>query len=235
MPIWSPPKVPSNVFPTEINHNSNTIIIRIKKSFFSNIYGNVKYYAIIVCESTGDYHLNSPQSSTSLPLELPTWAEVQSKSIWPPYQATDLFNPFEHLTTIDFVVGNDNCDEYYSMNKAILSNPSLYSNQIENNNLPSRYCNGPLKPGTSYKFKLRAFTSPEKYTDTEYSYAMQTDPDNTAIFFSVFLPMACIIILILVLMIYKQRRFSLFYSNKNQQNQINKSINGKGLNAFNSG
>ena len=33
----------------------------------------------------------------------------------------------------------------------------------------SGYCNGPLKPGTSYKFKIRAFTAKDKYNDTIYS------------------------------------------------------------------
>lgn len=234
MPVWPPPRVPTNVFPTEISHNSNSIVIRIKKSFFSNIYGRVKYYALIVSESASDYQFGAQQPSSNLQLDLPNWAEVQSKSVWPPYQATDLFNPFDHSTAIDFIVGNENCDEYYSFNKAILSNPNLYSSQLENSNLPSRFCNGPLKPGTSYKFKLRAFTSLDKFTDTEYSYAMQTDPDNTAVFVGVFLPMACIILIILLLMIYKQRRLSLFYSNKNQSNSSNKSLNGKGMNAYNS-
>lgn len=31
------------------------------------------------------------------------------------------------------------------------------------------YCNGPLKPGTRYYVKLRAFTAPDKFTDTGYS------------------------------------------------------------------
>lgn len=31
------------------------------------------------------------------------------------------------------------------------------------------YCNGPLKPGTKYFVKLRAFTAPDKFTDTNYA------------------------------------------------------------------
>ena len=233
MPIWSAPKPPTNVFPTEVSHSSHSIVIRFKKNFFSNIYGQVKYYALIVCESNSD-HLNSQQAN-NLQLDLPNWAEVQSRSVWPPYQATDLFNPFEQLTTIDFMVGSENCDEYYSLNRGILTNPSLYANPLESSNLPSRYCNGYLKPGTSYRFKIRAFTAPEKFTDTEYSYAMQTDPDNTAVFVGVFLPMASIVLLILILMIYKQRRLSLFYSNKANSSNSNKSLNGKGMTAYSSG
>ena len=232
MPIWAPPKPPTNVFPTEISHSTNSIVIRFKKSFFSNIYGQIKYYALIVAESQGDQLSSS--SANVQPLDLPSWFDVQGKTVWPPYQI-DLFNPFDKLSTIDFVVGNDHCEEYYSVNRAILSNPSLYANSESANNLPSRYCNGALKPGTSYRFKIRAFTDRERslFTDSEYSYAMQTDQDNTAaVFVGVFLPMCCIILLILLLMIYKQRRLSLFYSNKNGDSS--KSINGKSMNAYNS-
>ena len=228
LPIWAPPKPPTNVFPTEISHSSNSIVVRFKKSYFSNIYGQVKYYALIVAESHGD---QLASAANLQPLDLPSWFDVQSKSVWPPYQATELFNPFEQLTTIDFVVGSENCENYYSANRAVLSNPSLYASDTAGN-LPSRYCNGYLKSGTSYKFKVRAFTAPEKFTDTEYSYAMQTDPDNTAVFVGVFLPMVCIVLLILILMVYKQRRLSLFYSNK--ANHPGKSMNGKSMNAYNS-
>lgn len=31
------------------------------------------------------------------------------------------------------------------------------------------YCNGPLKPGSRYYVKLRAFTAPDKFTDTAYT------------------------------------------------------------------
>lgn len=36
------------------------------------------------------------------------------------------------------------------------------------------YCNGPLKSGSTYKVKIRAFTTPEKFTDTAYSFPIST-------------------------------------------------------------
>lgn len=35
-------------------------------------------------------------------------------------------------------------------------------------------CNGPLKPGRQYRVKLRAYTQPELYADSEYSDVVMT-------------------------------------------------------------
>jgi hypothetical protein len=40
------------------------------------------------------------------------------------------------------------------------------------------YCNGQLKPGTAYKFKIRAFTAKDKYNDTLYSAPVITSKWN---------------------------------------------------------
>ena len=44
----------------------------------------------------------------------------------------------------------------------------------------SGYCNGPLKPGTRYRFKVRAYTTRDKHSETNWSQPITTDPDNTA-------------------------------------------------------
>ena len=36
------------------------------------------------------------------------------------------------------------------------------------------YCNGPLKPGTLYRIKIRAFTAANKFADTFYSHPIET-------------------------------------------------------------
>ena len=38
----------------------------------------------------------------------------------------------------------------------------------------STFCNGPLKPGTTYRFKVRAFTDKDKFTDSYYSALVTT-------------------------------------------------------------
>uniref|UniRef100_A0A0N4T2I3 Fibronectin type-III domain-containing protein n=1 Tax=Brugia pahangi TaxID=6280 RepID=A0A0N4T2I3_BRUPA len=39
-------------------------------------------------------------------------------------------------------------------------------------------CNGPLKPATSYRFKLRLYTSPDMWTDSEYSEIATTNEET---------------------------------------------------------
>lgn len=58
------------------------------------------------------------------------------------------YNPFTNSTTEVFTVGSETCESRIQL---------------------TGYCNGPLKPGTAYKFKIRAFTAKDKYNDTLYS------------------------------------------------------------------
>lgn len=182
MPIWAPPPPPDTIIPTAVTHTSDTIKIRFKRNFFSNTYGPITQYTVIVAE---DY----TQSTDAL--ELPSWFDVQKHSIWPPYQAVEPFNPFNSSSNKeDFVIGAENCD-------------SANVNRM-------RFCNGPLKPGTLYKVKIRAFTRPEKFTDTVYSYAISTDPDNTALIVGTTLPLSLLALLALLIIFMKHRRVGPF-------------------------
>ena len=70
---------------------------------------------------------------------------------------SDPYNPFTNTSIEDFTVGTENCD-----------------NKVG-------YCNGPLKPGAFYRFKVRAYTMRDQFTETSWSQPIQTDPDNTAV------------------------------------------------------
>lgn len=84
-------------------------------------------------------------------LEMPSWRDVQKYSVWPPYQAIEPYYPFRNSSIEDFTIGADECDAQRS-----------------------GYCNGPLKSGTVYRVKVRAFTALDKFTDTDYSFPIQT-------------------------------------------------------------
>jgi cadherin 5 type 2 (VE-cadherin) len=60
------------------------------------MYGPVFAYTVIVAE---DDSVN-----TNL-LDLPSWNDVQEYSIWPPYQASEPFYPFNSTITEDFTIG----------------------------------------------------------------------------------------------------------------------------------
>lgn len=84
-------------------------------------------------------------------LEMPSWRDVQAYSVWPPYQVIEPYYPFKNSTIEDFTIGVENCENRFT-----------------------GYCNGPLKPGTTYRVKVRAFTAADKFTDTSFSFAIQT-------------------------------------------------------------
>ena len=187
MPIWQPPSPADNVFPTEVAHTSTTIRIRFRKNYFSNMYGPVNAFGVIVAED---------DSIATNILDLPSWHDVQEFSVWPPYQASEPFYPFNSSIIEDFTVGAEEC----SSNKGF------------------KYCNGPLKPGTTYKIKIRAFTTADRFTDTVYSYTITTDPDNTAIYLGIFLPLVLLVLLAVIVIYLKHRRLGPFSATKKASN-----------------
>ena len=107
----------------------HTITIRFRQNYFSDENGKVLGYTIIVAE---DY-----TKSTENEKFLPSWHNVQKYSSWPPYQVMDPNYPFNNSSVEDFTVGTEEC-----LNKETLR---------------SVYCNGPLRPGTLYRFKVKIF------------------------------------------------------------------------------
>ncbi|XP_049865569.1 tyrosine-protein phosphatase 10D isoform X2 [Pectinophora gossypiella] len=95
-----------------------------------------------------------PRNDT--PARLPSWRDVRRLPVWPPYQVTEPYYPFHASAVEEFTIGSERCEDN-----------------------GRTYCNGPLKPGAKYYVKLRAFTAPDKFTDTAYT-VVYTEVDNTA-------------------------------------------------------
>uniref|UniRef100_A0A646QCN0 protein-tyrosine-phosphatase n=1 Tax=Hemiscolopendra marginata TaxID=943146 RepID=A0A646QCN0_9MYRI len=128
-------------------------------------------------------------------LDLPTWYEVQSISKWPPYQVNEPYNPFLNTTVEEFTIGAGGCSEN------------------------TRFCNGPLKPGTGYKVKIRAFTAPNKFTDTMYSPIIATDKDNTSVIIvAVVVPLIILLTAIIAIILLKKRRGGPFTKKTSKRN-----------------
>ncbi|XP_075158731.1 protein tyrosine phosphatase 4E isoform X3 [Haematobia irritans] len=192
MPILAPPKPATQVVPTEVYRSSSTIQIRFRKNYFSDQNGPVRMYTIIVAED---------DNKNASGLEMPSWHDVQSYSVWLPYQAVEPYYPFENRSVEDFTIGTENCD-----------------------NRKSGYCNGPLKSGTTYRVKVRAFTAVDKFTDTAYSFPIQTDQDNTSLIVAVTVPLTIILILLVTLVFYKRRRNSCRKTTKDSRANDNMSL-----------
>ncbi|XP_054716929.1 tyrosine-protein phosphatase 10D-like [Uloborus diversus] len=176
-PIWAPPQPEPHIAPKMVTRTSNSIKIEFSNNFFSNENGMITAYAIIVAE-------DDTQDSNSL--RMPTWAEVQQYSVWPPYQVQAPFYPFNYSFREDFTIGTENC------------------------NGVKGYCNGPLKPATSYRVKIRAYTTPITFTDTVYSVQIQTDADNKALLASIFTPLILVVLLMGVGLLWRRRRLAPF-------------------------
>lgn len=176
MPILAPPKPETQVVPTEVGSSATTIEIRFRKHYFSDLNGVVTTYTIIIAED---------DSKNASGLEMPSWYDVQSYSVWPPYQVIEPYYPFKNSSVEDFTIGTENCDTR-----------------------KSGYCNGPLKSGTTYKVKVRAFTAPDKFTDTAYSYPIRTAQDNTSLIVSITVPLIIISLLVATILFLRRRRHS---------------------------
>ncbi|XP_055635341.1 tyrosine-protein phosphatase 10D isoform X2 [Toxorhynchites rutilus septentrionalis] len=174
MPILAPPKPETQVVPTEVGSSATTIEIRFRKHYFSDQNGVVTTYTIIIAED---------DSKNASGLEMPSWYDVQSYSVWPPYQVIEPYYPFKNSSVEDFTIGTENCDTR-----------------------KSGYCNGPLKSGTTYKVKVRAFTAPDKFTDTAYSYPIRTAQDNTSLIVSITVPLFIILLLVGTILFLRRRR-----------------------------
>nr|XP_036218384.1 tyrosine-protein phosphatase 10D isoform X3 [Bactrocera oleae] len=192
MPILAPPRPPTQVVPTEVYRSSQTIQIRFRKNYFSDQNGAVRWYTIIVAED---------ETKNASGLEMPSWHDVQSYSVWLPYQAIDPYYPFENRSIEDFTIGTENCD-----------------------NRKIGYCNGPLKSGTTYRVKVRAFTAPDKFTDTAYSFPIQTDQDNTSLIVAITVPLTIIFVLLITLFVFKRRRNSCRKATKDSRANDNMSL-----------
>ena len=125
MPILAPPTPSRSVFPTEVSRTMHTVTIRFRKNYFSDENGAVLGYSIIVAE---DY-----TKATEGDAFLPGWVDVQKYSTWPPFQVMEPYDPFNNssVKVEDFTIGTEDC----------LNNHGK--------------CNGKLKPGTIFRFKVR--------------------------------------------------------------------------------
>ncbi|KAH8315066.1 hypothetical protein KR059_006004, partial [Drosophila kikkawai] len=188
MPILAPPIPEASVTPLEVSRSSSTIEISFRQGYFSNAHGMVRYYTIIVAEDVG---------KNASGLEMPSWQDVQAYTVWLPYQAIEPYNPFlssngsrrgssssNLLEAEHFTIGSANCDSH-----------------------STGYCNGPLRSGTTYRIKVRAFTDEDKFTDTAYSAPITTERSDTMI---VALTMSAVLLVAVVLLVvYCQHRCQL--------------------------
>ncbi|EYB90795.1 hypothetical protein Y032_0214g2337 [Ancylostoma ceylanicum] len=155
MPIMAPPRtnlVPS-VAPESIT--SHSLTVKYSSAMFDAKHGKITKSALLVAEVTEDGRVSETWMNSENVTY--TWMQVQRFDVWPLYTAVVDESPPDQLNSITLTqaVGVDQTCE----------------------DLPAdTVCNGPLKAGTNYKFKLRLFTAPNLFSDTDFSAVVSTDP-----------------------------------------------------------
>lgn len=147
MAIAAPPRPSPAALPTVSRASPTTVAVRFRSDYFSQANGNVTAYALVVGEEP-----RVGGGGGAGEARLPTWREVQRLPRWPPYQVSAPYLPFRAggPQEEEFTIGAERCEGAAAGS-------------------PPQYCNGPLKAGTKYYVKLRAFTAPDKFTDTNYT------------------------------------------------------------------
>uniref|UniRef100_A0A7E4VXE1 protein-tyrosine-phosphatase n=1 Tax=Panagrellus redivivus TaxID=6233 RepID=A0A7E4VXE1_PANRE len=168
MPIMAPPRPSSRIEILPNTVRSTDLTVRYNTVMFSTKHGLLTKVAVIAAQVSPDGKTNEHWLFES-PNKTLTWGQVQRFDIWPPYVAVETaVEPLKRFSprAISEVIGLDStCGD--QPNSAV--------------------CNGPLKPGSGYRFKLRLYTAPNLWTDTLYSDVVVTEPAQVgATFRSVF-------------------------------------------------
>ncbi|XP_063405187.1 tyrosine-protein phosphatase 10D-like isoform X1 [Mytilus trossulus] len=136
----------------------STITARFTNAF-SDEYGEIIQYTIIVATNTDEDYLNTNT--------LPGWKAYQNDPSIKAYQAVS--------NCSDFFVLESTCNDRLRVQKRSVGEEEYKTFVIgsETNCKDPHYCNGPLKQNTEYYVKLRAYTT-GGYADTVYSLPFRT-------------------------------------------------------------
>ncbi|KAI6178884.1 Protein-tyrosine-phosphatase [Aphelenchoides besseyi] len=161
MPIAAPPQPNAQIELVADSIRSTELTVRYTNAGFDPQNGLLSKVALIVSQVGPDGRSIFEEIPRASNQSMITWGRAQQKyEFWPPYVAT--ITPLEQTVrplTQTFL-------------QTIGSDTSCIEKDID------EICNGPLKAGTSYRFKLRLFTSPELWTDSVYSDIVTTEPLN---------------------------------------------------------
>ncbi|KAH7716570.1 Protein-tyrosine phosphatase [Aphelenchoides avenae] len=159
MPVLAPPRPNLRLDTVPDTIRSSDLTIRYNTAMFNTKHGLLRKIAIIVAQVAENGKINDIVAYTNNSSnDTLTWSQVQRFEVWPPYVAVETpMEPIKRYSprAINEVLGLDmNCAD----------RPK------------TQVCNGPLKPGTTYRFKLRLYTAPNLWTDTLYSDVVTTEP-----------------------------------------------------------
>ncbi|XP_078695686.1 coadhesin-like [Branchiostoma floridae x Branchiostoma belcheri] len=159
------PSVTSDARPDLVDNGTatdSTLAVTFSDRMFSVGLGTITDFTVIVAEDVTGLNDSMEAGLVQNAQAMYSWYDVQGLSPVPPYQVSSPAPyPFAsglrkkrstESQDISFTIGDENCTH---------RNVTLY-------------CNGPLKPATTYRAKMRVFTPDGYYADSHYSAAMST-------------------------------------------------------------
>ncbi|CAB3405125.1 unnamed protein product [Caenorhabditis bovis] len=180
IPISAPPR-PSQT-PTVIKESvsGTMMIVRFASAMFDNRNGEVKQFAVIVSEVSTDESINRWLAADNATY---TWSQVQRFDTWPSYVAK----------IRDVAAATSSSREPASVYEEIGDDETCVESRHE------QICNGPLRPATRYRVRIRLFTSPTMFTDSDYSEIVMTGSVSPSIpLFSLVAVLSVVVLLGLV-------------------------------------
>ncbi|XGW08121.1 hypothetical protein V3C99_010883 [Haemonchus contortus] len=152
MPILAPPRTSTVPLVIAESITSHSLTVKYSPTMFNNKHGRIIRSTLLVAEVTEFGQISETWMNAEN--ETYTWMQVQRFDVWPLYAAT--------------------VDEISARGSPSLSQAVGIDQTCED--LPSDViCNGPLKAGTNYKFKLRLFTATNLFSDTDFSEIITTE------------------------------------------------------------
>ncbi|CAI5440703.1 unnamed protein product [Caenorhabditis angaria] len=175
MPLMPPPTPQIAPIVMKESIKSDHLIVKFPTSIFDNRNGEIKQYAIIVSEISNDDSVNrwlQVDNGTY------TWLQVQRFDIWPSYVAK--------LRTIDKIKQSDDVSIFEEIGDDETCSDIIATDRI---------CNGPLKSGSKYRFRIRLFTSPNMFSDSPTSLVITMNSSTPSLsLFTVALLLAVIVL-----------------------------------------
>uniref|UniRef100_A0A8R1HSX7 protein-tyrosine-phosphatase n=1 Tax=Caenorhabditis japonica TaxID=281687 RepID=A0A8R1HSX7_CAEJA len=160
MPLMAPPKpVVAPVIMKE-SVGSHNLMVKFPTTMFDNRNGEIKQFAIIVSEITGDESINRWLETDNGTY---TWSQVQRFDVWPSYVTK--------LRDIQKVKQDDD----------VFIFEEVGDDETCRDVRADRICNGPLRSASKYRVKIRLFTSSTLFTDSPPSQLMTTGSSTAAI------------------------------------------------------
>ncbi|VDM52330.1 unnamed protein product [Angiostrongylus costaricensis] len=151
MPIMAPPRTAAVPKVDSNSITSYSLTVKYSPIMFNAKHGKIVRSALLVAEVTEDGQVSEIWLNAGN--DTYTWMQVQRFDVWPLYTAA-VDEPKSRATP--------------SLHQAVGVDQSCGDLPLDT------VCNGPLKAATNYKFKLRLFTAPNLFSDTDFSEVVVT-------------------------------------------------------------